>query len=582
MTALLLATVAGTARASLSLPWKSTTAYPAGSFLATVQANPTAKYRVIVQVQSKRLQTAVSNWSRGYGSTHSFNLIKGVAMNLPGWAILFVNEHPNLFGSITITPDQVLKVMSTTDVGSEMQYPSAIGATPLWTHPAVACPVDGSGALIDPNCVDVPAYTAPQAPAIAIVDTGIDASKAADFGSRVVASVNFSSLSPTGSTGDQMGHGTMVAGIAAGASADAPGVAQNAPLVDVRTGDAQGESLTSDVISALDWIAANKSTYNIGVVNMSMSGNQATSFQTDPLDKAVEKLWLKGIVVVAAAGNNGNADGSASSIGAPANDPFVITVGALDQNGTTTPADDTRAPWSAFGHTADGFQKPEISAPGRYIVAPVPADSTLATAAPDRVVAPGYMWMSGTSLAAPQVAGAAADILAVHPTWTPDQVKGALMVTATHTAETGPGAGVGELNAVAAAEAVATPPNPNQNLYQFVSTDPGTSDLVMDGPGWETYVKANPGWTPANFASTDWAVTDWAVTDWAVTDWAVTDWAVTDWAVTDWAVTDWAVTDWAVTDWAVTDWAVTDWAITDWAVTDWAITDWATASLLTP
>jgi serine protease AprX len=585
---LLLGTVAGTARASLSLPWKSTTAYPAGSFLATVQANPTAKYKVIVQVQSKRLETAVSSWSRSYGSTHNFNLINGVSVDMPGWAILFVNEHPALFGRMTITPDTVLKVLSAPDTGSEMQWPTTIGAPPLWTHDAVSCQLDDLGALLDPNCVDVPAYTAAQAPAIAIVDSGIDASKTADFGSRVVASVNFSSLSPQGSTGDQLGHGTMVAGIAAGASADAPGVAQTAPLVDVRTADAQGESLTSDVISALDWIQANKSTYNIKVVNMSMAGDVASSFRTDPLDAAVEKLWLNGVTVVTAAGNNGNSDGSPSQIGAPANDPFVITVGAVDQAGTTTPADDTRAPWSAYGHTADGFQKPEISAPGRYIVAPVPADSTLATTAPDRVVAPGYMWMSGTSLAAPQVAGAAADILALHPSWTPDQVKGALMVTATKTAEPGLGAGVGELNTVAAAEGVANPPNPNANLEQFVSVDPQSGLNVMDGLAWAQYVQSvNGNWAPADFSSTDWATTDWATTDWATTDWATTDWATTDWATTDWATTDWATTDWATTDWATTDWATTDWATTDWATTDWATTDWATttwsaASLLTP
>ena len=117
----------------------------------------------------------------------------------------------------------------------------------------------------------------------------------------------------------------------------APGVAPNAPLVDVRTGDAQGESLTSDVIAALDWIDANKATYNIRVANMSMAGNQATSFRNDPLDKAVEKLWLNGVVVVAAVGNNGNADGTPSAIGAPANDPFVITVGGTDQAGTVRP-----------------------------------------------------------------------------------------------------------------------------------------------------------------------------------------------------------------------------------------------------
>ena len=397
-----------------------------------------------------------------------------------------------MFGGVTITPDLPLKTLSAPDNGTEMQWPAAVGANPLWSHPAVPCAVDATGVKIDPACQDVPAYDAPQQPAIAIVDTGIDPTKAADFGSRIVASVDFSSLSPAGATGDQMGHGTMVAGIAAGASSYAPGVAQNAPLVDVRTGDAQGESLTSDVIAALDWIDANKATYNIRVANMSMAGNQATSFRNDPLDKAVEQLWLNGVVVVAAVGNNGNADGTPSPIGAPANDPFVITVGGTDQAGTVTPADDTRAPWSAYGRTIDGFQKPEISAPARYMVAPVPMDSLLATTEPSRVIAPGYMWMSGTSFAAPQVSGAAAEILAEHPTWTPDQVKGALMVTATQTADTTGGTGVGELNAVAAVKGVATPPNPNLHLNDFVGVSATTGENVFDADAWATYAKANP------------------------------------------------------------------------------------------
>jgi len=234
--------------------------------------------------------------------------------------VLYVAEHPKVFGSLRITPDQILKPSDVTapDNGSEMDWQKAVQATPLWSHPAVPCPLNVLGLKLDPNCQDVSARTAPQAPAIAIVDTGIDGSKTQDFGSRIETSVNFSSLSP-GATGDQMGHGTMVAGIAAGSSSYAPGVAQNAPLVDVRTGDSQGQSLTSDVITALDWIDQHKAQYNIKVVNMSMAGNQATSFRTDPLDKAVEALWLDGVTVVAAAGNNGNADGTPSALGAPAN-----------------------------------------------------------------------------------------------------------------------------------------------------------------------------------------------------------------------------------------------------------------------
>src|SRR5262249_48047794 len=153
---------------------------------------------------------------------------------------------------------------------------------------------------------------------------------------------------------------------------DHPGVAQNAPIVNVRTADASGQSFTSDVISAADWILAHKADYNIRVANFSMAGASNTSFRFDPLDQAVERLWFSGIVVVAAAGNHGTGTGPVNMSYAPGNDPFVITVGATDQMQTPDPLDDTVPSWSAFGYTADGFSKPDVSAPGRYMVAAVP------------------------------------------------------------------------------------------------------------------------------------------------------------------------------------------------------------------
>jgi len=94
----------------------------------------------------------------------------------------------------------------------------------------------------------------------------------------------------------------------------------------------------------------------------------------DPLDKAVEKLWFNNVVVVAAAGNYGTLDGPSGVPFAPGNDPFVITVGATDTGKFLSTSDDVAAPWSAYGYTLDGFAKPDLAAPGRYMIGPGSGD----------------------------------------------------------------------------------------------------------------------------------------------------------------------------------------------------------------
>jgi serine protease AprX len=397
----------------------------------------------------------------------------------------------------------------------------SVNASPLWSQASSTPP--------------------PTPPTIAIVDSGIDATRSADFGGRVVANVNVSSLSP-GATGDDEGHGTMVAGVAAGAASGYTGVAPTARLVGVRTSDAEGCSLTSDIIAGLDWILANKDKYGIRVVNLSMVGNTRTSFVTDPLNKAVEKLWFKGVVVIVAAGNSGSGTGEVDMSGAPANDPFVITVGALDQNETADTSDDQVPPWSSYGHTADGFAKPDLSAPGRYLIVPAPANSTLVTRFPDRAVAPGYVWTSGTSFAAPIVAGAAAQLLARHPDWTPDRVKGALMLTATYLPQTGIAAGVGVVNAGAAA-ALTMPPLANADLAPYVVTDATTGDKRFDGALWQSAVTAG-AFTTSSYTTASWTSASWTSASWTSASWTSASWTSASSTTSSWtASSNTAATD---------------------------------------
>ena len=361
---------------------------------------------------------------------------------------------------------------------------------------------------------------APQAPAIAIVDSGVQAR--ADFGNRLVANVNLCSLCTDGSSGDGEGHGTMVAGIAAGSGSYAGG-APNAPIVSIKTANADGQSRTSDVVAAADWILAHAKQYNIRVANFSLAGASDTSIRIDPLDRAVEALWLHGIVVVAAAGNHGQGHAVSMSY-APGNDPFVITVGALDQSGSSDPSDDTVPSWSAYGKTMDGFSKPDLSAPGRYMIAPTPMDGSIAKAVPNRIVSPGYIWMSGTSFSTPVVSGAAAQILARHPGFTPDQVKGTLMLTANYLPSAdGYAGGVGEIDA-GVASTIDSPPNPNVGLYQFVAAD-SSGGRSFNAASWASFIATGASWAQASWSDASWAEASWNEASWAEASWAEASWS---------------------------------------------------------
>ena len=259
---------------------------------------------------------------------------------------------------------------------------------------------------------------------IAVIDSGVTAGS--DFGSRLVG-VQVSSGSPA--PADGVGHGSFVAGVAAGRSGDGRyvGIAPGATVYALSVSRPDGV-YASDVVAAVDWVLANHRTYNIRVVNLSLSESAPSSYLASVLDTAVERLWRDGVTVVVSAGNRGQ---DAVSY-APANDPFVITVGATDTNGTSATTDDTVADFSSRGTTQDAFGKPELLAPGRKIVSVLPAGTSLASQAPIlNLIAGGYASMSGTSFSAPQVAGAAAILLQKNPTWTPDQVKWVLAQTAT-------------------------------------------------------------------------------------------------------------------------------------------------------
>jgi hypothetical protein len=169
----------------------------------------------------------------------------------------------------------------------------------------------------------------------------------------------------------------------------------------------------------------------------------------------------------------------------------------------------------------------------------VPAASTLVTEKPTSVVALGYIQLSGTSFAAPVVAGAAAQILSAHPTWTPDQVKGAVMVTARPAGDSAPlSTGVGVVD-VAKAVALSSPPNPNAALNKFVTTE------VSGGKAFDAASWASPSWSDASWASAYWNQASWASASWASASWASASWASDSQSAASWASASWASASWS-------------------------------------
>ncbi|MFL5970660.1 MAG: S8 family serine peptidase [Gaiellaceae bacterium] len=521
-TALVIATLAFVlpVAASASPAHQDASAYVTPTLLSAAQAGPAGNFHVIVQGKAGNQAAKAVADVLGVAKKDVKDLrsIDGVAVELTGAQVLALAADKHV---TAVTLDARVRLSAAIAAESNEKWPYVTG---------------------------VNRYSSAPAATIAIVDSGIEATRP-EFAGRIVANVNLSSLSGN-SPGDGRGHGTFVAGIAAGKLSGRDGAAPTAKLVSIDVMDDKGMAMTSDVIAAADWILANKAKYGIRVANFSLHSSVTNSFMYDPLDKAVERLWFNGVVVVAAAGNYGYADRPSGVPFAPGSDPFVITVGASDTGRSVSTNDDVAAPWSAYGYTLDGFAKPDIAAPGRFMVGPVPVTSTLYAERPDHIVEPGYMELSGTSFSAPIVSGIAALILGKHPEFTPDQVKGALMLGAKPLPRASDlSEGVGEVNAARSMD-FTSPPNPNAALNVFVVTDPVTGAPVFDSASWAAKAKSDASWASASWNSASWAAASWSSASWASASWSDASWASASWASGAEAAASWAALSLASASWA--------------------------------
>ena len=251
---------------------------------------------------------------------------------------------------------------------------------------------------------------------VAVIDSGLEAGP--EFGDRIAGFYDFTQDGRAASPSDDYGHGTHVAGLIAG-SGDLSsgkryrGVAPKARIVALKVLDQNGAGNTSDVISAIEFVTANKDRLGVDVINLSLGHPIYEPAATDPLVQAVEAAVRAGIVVVAAGGNYGVSSLTGlpgyAGILSPGNAPSAITVGSVKTVETNTRTDDRVAAYSSRGPTwYDGIAKPDLVAPGHGLVAAAAKSSTLYTDNPALRVGDSYLRLSGTSMAAGVVSGTVA------------------------------------------------------------------------------------------------------------------------------------------------------------------------------
>ena len=503
------------------------------ALVARIAANPAATYDVIVQAQHVTATSGVAQRSQrmaervrtvGGSPRRALGLLGATSARLSGRAIAALAAQPDVE---YINEDTTVRLSSTVATDTASIYAQADGAAAAWQTAGV----DGTGV------------------AVAVIDSGIAPNP--DIAARILVSVDLTLGTGLVSAGDPGGHGTHVAGIIAGNGPAIPatlltpatpgrtGVAPNANLISLRVLDANGAGKLSDVIAALQWAIQHRAQYNIRVINLSLGAPATTSYLADPLAAMAEIAWHAGITVVTAAGNLGPAAGTITT---PAYDPFVIAVGAIDDAGSPAPGDDVVAPFTSVGPSFDGLMKPDLAAPGRRVVSLRVPGSTLDLLLPERIVETNYFRLSGTSQAAPQVAGAAALLLQKNGGLKPDQVKDILtrsarQVTGASVAQVGAGA----LDINAALLNATSTARPNRArvsdafarmVYPLIK---GTQPLLFrdlsfnggvdsKGVAWSNVTWNNVTWDNVTWDNVSWENVTWDNVTWDNVTWDNTTW----------------------------------------------------------
>jgi serine protease AprX len=436
---------------------------------------------------------------------------------------------------------------------------------------------------------------------VALIDSGVVPVEGLTLPGKIVngPDLSFESQSDNLRYLDTYGHGTHLAGIIAGndgATASITtnsvkqgflGVAPEARIVSIKVADAHGNTDVSQVIAAIDWVVQHKNDngLNIRVLNLSFGTDSIQDYRIDPLAYAVEVAWEHGIVVVVAAGNDGNS----SALRNPATNPNVIAVGALDPNGSAKTNDDWQPGFSSCGTPS---RHVDVVAPGKSVVSLRAPGSTADIDHEGARFDDRFFKGSGTSQAAAFVSGAAALLISQRPDLNPDQVKALLTSTAvghswiTTTCE---GSGLIDLGeAVGAATPSAA--SAAQNHEPATGTGSleaarGTMHVSMDGvlltgeqdilgSYWDGASWSGASWSGASWSSGEWNGASWSGASWSGASWSGASWSGASWSGASWSGASWSGASWSSNTWNGGSWSGGSWSGSSWSGSSWSASGW--------
>jgi serine protease AprX len=450
---------------------------------------------------------------------------------------------------------------------------------------------------------------------VAVVDTGVTAVAGLDADGKVVNGPDLSYESQRAGTryGDGFGHGTHMAGIIAGRDAgfrpdggNSPfsfaGVAPDAQILNMKVATGDGGADVTGVIAAIDWVVQHRNDQgmDVRVINLAYGTASTQGADVDPLARAVENAWKHGIVVVAAAGNDGV---ESSSLVMPAADRYVIAVGAVDHLGTENLRDDQVADFSNDGNST---RRPDLLAPGKSVVSLRVGSSYVDELYPEGRISSDveqrYFRGSGTSQATAVVSGAVALLLEQRPGLTPDQVKAVLTRSADPLSAKNPAQGAGVVDVDGALES-RTPGARSAAQTWPLSTglglldasrggehviDPATGGVLtgqfdalgdaFDAAGWVARSTAGQAWSGGTWNTRPWTGSAWTPDGWAATAWSGDSWSGLAWSDHTWSEAYWEARSWRDDSWLARSWRGGIWEARSWREDSWVARSWRSDS----